>query len=108
MPIGKGYVFASNFLEDIVNTRKFLNNLKFTRADWQPSERYIPNEPIGMFDLDQEEGMTVILDKQYQRPYRFVKLVPVGFRKGPINFSRIKFHSKQAEIQFFGINGYEI
>jgi len=34
--------------------------------------------------------------------------VPTAFRKSPINFSKTKFHSKQAEIQFFGINGYEV
>jgi hypothetical protein len=31
--------------------------------------------------------------------------VPTGFRKAPINFSSIKFHSKRAELVFFGIFG---
>ena len=70
------------------------------------TEALVP--PIGSFDLDKTQGVTIELDKKYQRSYRFVKLVPVGFRRGPINFARTKFHSKQAEIQFFGINGYEI
>lgn len=73
-----------------------------------PKDKYLATEPIGMFDLDKTQGVTITLDKKYQRAYRFVKLVPVGFRKGPINFARTKFHSKQAEIQFFGINGDEI
>jgi hypothetical protein len=30
MPIGKGYVFASDCLEDIFNTRKFVNHLALT------------------------------------------------------------------------------
>lgn len=54
MPIGKGYVFASDCLEDITNTRKFINNLKLKQCEWEPSEQYIPSEPIGMFDLDEE------------------------------------------------------
>jgi hypothetical protein len=31
MPIGKGYVFASEYLEDIVNTKKFVNRLNLTK-----------------------------------------------------------------------------
>jgi hypothetical protein len=54
MPIGKGYVFASDCLEDITNTRKFINNLKLKQCEWEPSQQYIPSEPIGMFDLDEE------------------------------------------------------
>jgi hypothetical protein len=34
--------------------------------------------------------------------------VPTGFRKGPINFSRVKYYSKQAELQFFGVDGFEV
>lgn len=34
--------------------------------------------------------------------------MPTGFRKGPINFSRVKFHSKRAEIMYFGVSGWEL
>ena len=94
MPIGKGYVFASECLEDIVNTKRFINNLNLTRKEWVPKDKYIPTEPVGVFDMDKDQGVTVTLHQRYQRAFRFVKLVPTGFRKGPINFSRYKFHSK--------------
>ena len=86
MPIGKGYVFASDCLEDMMNTKKFINKLKLYQKDWEPADRYIATEPIGTFDLDQEQQLHVNLEDRYQRTYRYVKLVPVGFRKGPINF----------------------
>jgi len=41
MPIGKGYVFASDHLEDLVNTKRFLNRLKLYRKEWEPAERYV-------------------------------------------------------------------
>ena len=34
MPIGKGYVFASDNLEDMMNTKKFINKLKLFQKDW--------------------------------------------------------------------------
>ena len=34
MPIGKGYVFASDCLEDIFNTKKFINYLALTGKEW--------------------------------------------------------------------------
>ena len=36
MPVGKGYVFASDNLEDFVSTRKFVNHLKLYRKEWEP------------------------------------------------------------------------
>ena len=85
-PIGKGYIFASQNLEDLQNSKRFLNRLKLWGKDWTPSESYIASEPIGMFDLDKEKSMTVALLPQFQREYNYVKLLPIGFRKGPINF----------------------
>mmetsp|Transcript_13543 Transcript_13543/g.21105 ORF Transcript_13543/g.21105 Transcript_13543/m.21105 type:complete len:213 (-) Transcript_13543:12704-13342(-) len=61
-----------------------------------------------MFDLNEELSTTVNIEPKFQRAYRFVKLVPVAFRKGPINFSNTKFYTKQAEISFFGVNGLEL
>lgn len=98
MPIGKGYVFASQCLDDIYNTRRFINGLSLSGKEWEPREEYVPSEPIGRFELNEELSVTVDLPPQYQQSFRFVKLVPTGFRKGPINFSKTKFHSKQAEI----------
>jgi hypothetical protein len=35
MPVGKGFIFASENLEDIgTGTRKFLNQLKLYRKEW--------------------------------------------------------------------------
>lgn len=63
MPIGKGYVFASDCLEDIVNTRKFVLGLK--TQEWVPKESYSSSEPIGMFDLDEHEKETIQLAPQF-------------------------------------------
>jgi hypothetical protein len=52
MPIGKGYIFASDYLEDIVNTKRFVNRLQLTKQEWQPKQQYLATEPIGSFDLD--------------------------------------------------------
>jgi hypothetical protein len=54
MPIGKGFVFASDCLEDIVNTKKFFNNLMLFQKDWTPKEYYVPTDPIGTFDIGKE------------------------------------------------------
>lgn len=108
MPIGKGYIFASDCLENISKTRKFINKLKLFNKEWEPKEYYVPEEPIGMFDLNKDIEETFYIDEKFQRPFRYVKLVPTGFRKAPINFSRIKFHSKRAEIMYFGISGTSI
>ena len=54
MPIGKGFVFASECLEDIQNTRKFINHLALSGKEWEPKQDYIPTEPIGEFALDNE------------------------------------------------------
>ena len=108
MPIGRGYVFASECLEDIFNTRKFINSLALSGKEWEPKDEYVPTEPIGKFLIGAQPGVTVEILPQYFKKFRFVKLVPTGFRTLPINFSKTKFHSKQAEIQFFGVNGYEV
>ena len=42
------------------------------------------------------------------RPVKFIKFIPTGFRKKPINFSSKSFNSNQVEIQFFGVNGVEV
>ena len=54
MPIGKGFVFASECLEDIQNTRKFINHLALSGKEWESKQDYIPTEPIGEFALDNE------------------------------------------------------
>ena len=58
MPVGKGYIFASDCLENISNTRKFINKLKIFNKEWEPKEYYVPEEPIGMFDLDKDVEAT--------------------------------------------------
>ena len=109
MPVGKGFIFASDNLEDIgTGTRKFLNQLKLYSREWKPKDHYVPTEPIGTFELEKEMGITINILKKFQKPYRFIKLVPTGFRKGPINFSRVKFHSKRAELMYFGVQGWEL
>ena len=55
--------------------------------------------------MSKDMQITVELDPRYQRPYRFVKLVPFEFRRAPINYSRIKFNSKPSELSYFGIHG---
>ena len=98
MPIGKGYVFASDCLEDIFNTKKFINHLNLSKKEWTPSKHYVPTEPVGYFSMESQLGVTVEILPQFQKEFRFVKLVPTAFRSAPINFSHTKFHSKQAEI----------
>lgn len=65
MPIGKGYIFASDSLEDISDTRKFINKLKLFKKEWEPKEYYVPGEPIGMFDLDKDVEATFKIDQKY-------------------------------------------
>jgi hypothetical protein len=109
IPIGRGYVFASENLEDIgVATRRFMNQLKLRSKEWEPKDQYIPSEPIGTFEMDKDMQVTVKVEPRYQRSYRFVKLVPFEFRKTPINYSRIKYNSKPSEITYFGVSGWEL
>jgi hypothetical protein len=63
MPIGKGYIFASDCLEEIVNTKKFVLGLK--TKEWVQGTTYNPSEPIGSFDLDEHEKETIQLAPEF-------------------------------------------
>ena len=52
MPVGKGYVFASDCLEDIFNTKHFIHHLSLTQSEWNPKKEYVAGEPIGKFEMD--------------------------------------------------------
>lgn len=85
-----------------------MNRLKLYQKEWEPKDTYVPNEPVGRFEMSKDMQITVELEPRYQRAYRFVKLVPFEFRRAPINYSRIKFNSKPAEMSYFGIHGQEL
>lgn len=85
-----------------------MNKLKLYQKEWEPSDTYIPSEPIGKFEMGKDMLMTFEVDPQYRRTYRFIKLVPFEFRHAPINYSRIPFNSKPSEMSYFGIHGQEL
>lgn len=66
----------------------------------------LPNEPIAYFDMD--DKTEIIIEAPIFRIIKYVKFVPTGFRRRPINFSSKAFHSNQVECQFFGVNGYQV
>ena len=67
----------------------------------------LPNEPIAYFNL--EDKTELIIDSHYlTRPVKFIKFIPTAFRKRPINFASKAFNANQVEIQFFGVNGFEV
>ena len=100
-------------LEDLNNTKLFskLNDKELKKwFEKRTSEELknvplLPNEPIAYFDMDDQTE--IIVEASIRRPVRFIKFIPTGFRKRPINFSSKPFNANQVECQFFGVNGFE-
>jgi hypothetical protein len=113
--MGQGLIFASDNIEDLMNTKQYLKMTDKELKKWWTERtsghlgkvQFLNSEPIAYFDLEEKVEITVDA-KLVNRPVKYIKLIPTAFRKGPINFSSKPFNSNQVEIQFFGINGYEI
>ena len=58
--------------------------------------------------MEDQTEMIIDASSKVNRPVKFIKFIPTGFRKKPINFSSKSFNSNQVEIQFFGVNGVEV
>ena len=58
------------------------------------------------FDL--RDRTEAALDITTNNSFRYIKLIPTAFREKPINYTSKPFNSNQVEIQFFGVNGYDL
>lgn len=58
--------------------------------------------------MEEKTEISIEVPAHIKKPVKYIKFIPTGFRKSPINFSSKPFHSNQVECQFFGVNGYEL
>lgn len=65
------------------------------------------HEPIAFFDFGDKEKIEVNLN--VRMAYKYIKLMPLAFRREPINYVDIKeFEEHNAELMYFGVSGYQV
>jgi len=89
-------VFGANSLEDLQNTKYFSKMSEKELQAWTAKRSalkapYLPSEPLCVFDMG--DKTEVILECTQHAPIKYIKFVPTGFRRLPINFTSKPFNS---------------
>jgi len=108
-PIGEGFVFFADSLADLMDCATLKKAVKAMKEELTDDAKTCELSCLGLdavyFNFKDQERVTVDL-AQY-RACKFIKVIPTGFRRAPINYADCQDFSKdQAELQFFGASGY--